>query len=51
MEGDIVTMQDIFTFDMRSQLGLRSTGLRPKFLDTLADHGVAVPMELFGKEG
>ncbi len=50
MDGDVVTMQDIFTFDMRSQHGLRSTGVRPQFMETLADQGVAVPMELFGKE-
>jgi pilus assembly protein CpaF len=57
MEGDVVTMQDLFVFDMRAgndqfgrhQGGLRSTGLRPKFLDTLADHGIAVPLDMFGR--
>ncbi|MGB8649210.1 MAG: CpaF family protein [Mycobacteriales bacterium] len=55
MEGDIITMQDLFTFDHSAgfdesgrALGvLRSTGLRPKFLDKLAASGVTVPAELF----
>ncbi len=57
MEGDVISMQDLFTFDMRAGLdqqgrhkgGLRSTGLRPKFMDTLADHGISVPLEVFGR--
>jgi pilus assembly protein CpaF len=57
MEGDVVTMQDLFVFDMRAGTdqfgrhlgGLRSTGLRPRFLDTLADHGIAVPLDMFGR--
>jgi pilus assembly protein CpaF len=59
MEGDVVTMQDLFTFDYRAgqdQYGrhqgqLVSTGLRPKFLDTLDDHGISVSPELFGRFG
>jgi pilus assembly protein CpaF len=55
MEGDIITMQDLFVFDHSAgfdetgrALGtLTSTGLRPKFLDKLAASGVTVPMELF----
>jgi pilus assembly protein CpaF len=55
MEGDIVTMQDLFVFDFKAgydenghALGtLVSTGLRPKFLDKLAAAGVQVPTELF----
>ena len=50
MEGDIITLQDIFVFDFRAGLDehgsyrgeLRSTGLRPQFLETLADRGVLV---------
>jgi pilus assembly protein CpaF len=57
MEGDIVTMQDLFTFDHRAgqdQFGrhqgtLRSTGLRPHFLDQLADQGIVVPPGIFGR--
>src|SRR2546421_4552805 len=55
MEGDVITTQDIFTFDFRRgtdvngrvQGAMQPTGLRPKFLDRLRDHGVSVPAELF----
>ncbi|RZU72313.1 pilus assembly protein CpaF [Micromonospora kangleipakensis] len=55
MEGEVVTMQDLFVFDHRAghdengrHLGaLRWTGLRPRLLDTLADAGVPVPVGLF----
>ena len=55
MEGDIITMQDLFLFDHKAgyddtghALGtLQSTGLRPKFLDKMAAAGVQVPPELF----
>jgi pilus assembly protein CpaF len=58
LEGDVVTLQDLFvtrsTEDdaaMRSRpslLGpLRSTGLRPNFLDKLATHGVELPTNAF----
>ncbi|MGG5258040.1 CpaF family protein [Phycicoccus avicenniae] len=55
MEGDVVTLQDIFTFDWsagRDENGrfkgtLMSTGLRPKFLTDLQDLGVAVSPQLF----
>ena len=55
MEGDVITMQDIFTFDYsagRDEQGrfrgsLTSTGLRPKFAQELADMGVELPLSLF----
>jgi pilus assembly protein CpaF len=55
MEGDVITMQDLFQFDYamgldakgRFQGTLKSTGLRPRVLDALADHGVAVDPHLF----
>jgi pilus assembly protein CpaF len=58
MEGDVVTMQDIFLYDFgmgvdsngRYQGRLKSTGLRPRVLDTLADRGVAVDPSLFAFE-
>jgi len=58
MEGDVITLQDIFLFDHgmgfddagRSKGALKSTGLRPKFLDKLADHGVAVDPKMFAFE-
>ncbi|TWH01366.1 pilus assembly protein CpaF [Nocardioides sp. J9] len=55
MEGDIITLQDVFVFDNSAGfdengriLGrLRSTGLRPKFLEKLAYANVAVDPTLF----
>ncbi|QKE85491.1 CpaF family protein [Arthrobacter sp. NEB 688] len=55
MEGDVVTLQDIFTFDWsagRDENGrfkgtLVSTGLRPKFLTELQDLGIEVAPQLF----
>jgi pilus assembly protein CpaF len=55
MEGDVVTMQDLFAFDRRAGYDdhgrhagvLRWTGLRPRLLDTLADGGIPVPPGLF----
>ena len=55
MEGDVITLQDIFTFDFsagRDEQGrfrgqLVSTGLRPKFTQELADLGVDLPPTLF----
>ncbi|BBH17205.1 type II secretion system protein E [Nocardioides baekrokdamisoli] len=55
MEGDVVTLQDLFTFDYGAGVddegrfvgGLKSTGIRPYFLDKLADHGIATPENLF----
>jgi pilus assembly protein CpaF len=57
MEGDIVTLQDAFVFDYsagyddqgRSRGHLRSTGLRPRFLERLADHGVHIDPSLFAE--
>jgi pilus assembly protein CpaF len=55
MEGDVITMQDVFTFDYsagrdaqgRFLGGLVSTGLRPKFAEDLHDQGVELPANLF----
>jgi pilus assembly protein CpaF len=55
MEGETITLQDIFLFDYgmgydedgRSLGHLKSTGLRPKFLDKLADHGIHVDPLMF----
>src|SRR5690606_4434476 len=54
MEGDVVTLQDIFTFDYaagRDEHGrylghLISTGVRPAFVQELADLGVELPLHL-----
>jgi len=58
MEGDVVTMQDLFLFDHgmgyddagRSMGVLRSTGLRPKCLENLQASGIELPTEMFAFE-
>jgi pilus assembly protein CpaF len=58
MEGDIITLQDVFRFDHnlgfddkgRSLGVLKSTGLRPTFLDKLAAYGIYVDSSLFAFE-
>jgi pilus assembly protein CpaF len=54
MEGDIITMQEIFAFEQTgiepdgTVLGhFHATGIRPKFVDRLRVHGISVPDELF----
>ena len=55
MEGDIITLQDVFVWDNSAgfdaegnALGrLRSTGLRPKFLEKMAHHNVTVDPMIF----
>jgi pilus assembly protein CpaF len=59
MEGDTVTMQDLYTFDYRAGRDgygrftgeLRSTGIRPTFLEQLREQGIPVQHELFGIGG
>jgi pilus assembly protein CpaF len=54
MEGDIVTMQDIFVFE-RSGLRrdgkvcgrFRATGIRPKCSERLAACGIQLPVDMF----
>jgi pilus assembly protein CpaF len=56
MEGQIVTLQDVFAFDYaagvdgqgRHRGQLRPTGIRPAFVDRLADLGIEVPAATFG---
>ncbi len=59
MESGVVTLQDLFLFDFqagtdergRHRGTLRSTGLRPMFLNRLADRGIHVPPEVFSGRG
>lgn len=59
MEGDIITTQDVFLFDYGAGMdengkfkgGLASMGLRPRFLERLADHGVHVDPAIFAAGG
>jgi pilus assembly protein CpaF len=54
MEGDVVTMQEIFRYKLMGRddegrvLGrFEATGIRPKFMNELADRGIYLPAELF----
>ena len=55
MEGETITLQDIFAFDWtagrdaegRAGNPLRPTGLRPRFAEKLAEHGVQLQPALF----
>jgi pilus assembly protein CpaF len=59
MEGDIITLQDIFVYDHdagfdddgKAKGYLRSTGLRPKFLDKMEHSNVHVDPMLFATDG
>ena len=46
MEGDVITMQDIFKYDWSGQT-LAPTGIRPAFEARLRDHGVTLPFGVF----
>jgi pilus assembly protein CpaF len=55
MEGDVITLQDLFLFDFKAGVdehgrflgALKPTGLRPHFLDRLADMGIRMSPALF----
>ncbi len=54
MEGDVITLQDIFVFEQTGKDAdgkitgrLKSSGIRPKFLEKLAANGINVPNETF----
>lgn len=54
MEGDVITMTDLFIFEQTGLengkvMGrLRPTGLRPKFMDKLEASGIHLPPSIFG---
>ena len=54
LEGEVVTMQDIFTFennglhDGKVTGELKPTGIRPSFADRLAARGLDLPISWFG---
>jgi pilus assembly protein CpaF len=54
MEGDVITMQEIFHFrqtgmsaEGQVQGRFEATGIRPRFLDNVTAHGLTLPAELF----
>jgi pilus assembly protein CpaF len=59
MEADIITLQDVFVFDYgagvdergRFKGQLKPTGVRPKFSQKLADHGIRLGPEMFQPAG
>jgi pilus assembly protein CpaF len=59
MEGDVITLQDIFLFDFAAGVDehgryrgqLKATGVRPKFAEKLADQGIRLGAEVFSPEG
>lgn len=54
MEGDVITMSDIFVFEQTGiEAGrvigrIRPTGLRPKFIDRIEASGIHLPPSVFG---
>lgn len=54
MEGDVITLTDLFVFeqtgieDGRVVGRLRPTGLRPKFMDKIEGSGIHLPPSIFG---
>jgi pilus assembly protein CpaF len=54
MEGDVITMTDVFVFEQSGYeegkvVGrLRPTGLRPKFIDKIDAAGIHLPASIFG---
>lgn len=54
MEGDMITLQDIFIFEQSGRDGegkiigtYKPTGIRPKFLEKLVANGINLPNEVF----
>ena len=58
MEGDIITLQDVFLFDFgagvdeqgRYRGQLKPTGVRPKFAEKLSDNGIKLGPEMFAPQ-
>jgi pilus assembly protein CpaF len=54
MEGDVITMTDLFVFEQTGMENgqivgrLRPTGLRPKFMDKIEASGIHLPATIFG---
>jgi pilus assembly protein CpaF len=59
MEGDVITLQDIFLFDYSAGVDengrflgqLKATGVRPKFAEKLVDQGIHLGPEVFSPDG
>jgi pilus assembly protein CpaF len=55
MEGDVIVLQDVFMFEQTAlvegkvQGRLRPTGVRPRFSEKFAAHGIHLPPRMFGQ--
>ncbi|NUP98594.1 MAG: CpaF family protein [Armatimonadetes bacterium] len=54
MEGEIITLQDLFVFDHEGVTDegkivgkLKPTGIRPRCYDKIIQHGIRLPMDMF----
>jgi pilus assembly protein CpaF len=58
MEGEIITLQDLFLFDYGMGVDedgtykgrLKATGIRPTFSEDLENQGIRLPADLFDPE-
>jgi pilus assembly protein CpaF len=54
MEGDMITLQDVFVFEQEAYEGgkvvgrVKPTGVRPKFMPKLEDAGIHLSPAVFG---
>jgi pilus assembly protein CpaF len=54
MEGDVITLQDVFLFEQEGFEGgkvlgvIKPTGVRPKFMPKIEDAGIRLPPSVFG---
>jgi len=56
MESDVVTLQDLFIYDFHAGVDefgahrgtIKPTGIRPHFVQKLADRGIMLPPSIFG---
>jgi pilus assembly protein CpaF len=58
MEGETVTMQDIFVYEREGTTDegqvvgrFKSTGIRPRFADRLREYGISLPSTMFSDVG
>jgi pilus assembly protein CpaF len=57
MEGDIITLQEIFSFEQKGidpkgtvKGRFHATGIRPRFVEIFKSRGIPVPMDLFNPD-
>jgi len=54
MEGDVIVMSDIFSFEQQGMEGgrvigrLKPTGIRPKFIEEIESANIHLPAGIFG---